>query len=249
MKPKINLPTTFIFIGLLLLISQQCTAEDGVKFSKDYFSQNIPQWQKYKSRFENKPNMRGLEIGSFEGRSTLWLTQNYFNGSNSTLEAIDTWKGSVEHRGFNNLDQLYDTFLSNLKKYIKSGHVIPVKGRSKDILLRFNLEVLEGKRKRYNFIYVDGAHDAVSVAEDAVLAWSLLEVGGILIFDDYLWPLSSYADLLKVDAILMVNRYSWRFSNYPSHSVPKPAIDFFLYAYAGQYKILHQDYQVHIEKL
>ncbi|HEX2816824.1 MAG TPA: class I SAM-dependent methyltransferase, partial [Phenylobacterium sp.] len=36
-------------------------------------------------------------------------------------------------------------------------------------------------------IYIDGSHQAPDVLTDAVLAFQLLRVGGILIFDDYLW--------------------------------------------------------------
>jgi hypothetical protein len=33
----------------------------------------------------------------------------------------------------------------------------------------------------------DGSHRARDVLEDAVLSWPLLKVGGIMLFDDYLW--------------------------------------------------------------
>ena len=198
----------------------------GKVFSSDWFSKNIPHWEKHKKYFDHKPDMRGLEIGSFEGRSTLWAAKNYFNGQGSTLEAIDTWEGSVEHQNGAYLTSIYSNFLFNLKDQIKSGQVIPIKARSKDTLMRFNLEVLDGRRKLYDFIFIDGAHDAKSVAEDAILSWDLLKKGGILIFDDYTWR-----------------------GEKASPDEPKSAIDFFMHAYAGKYEILHKDYQLHIRKI
>jgi hypothetical protein len=45
--------------------------------------------------------------------------------------------------------------------------------------------VVEGKR--YQIVYVDGDHRASSCLFDCVLGWQLLERGGVLLVDDYLW--------------------------------------------------------------
>ena len=58
-------------------------------------------------------------------------------------------------------------------------------------------------------VYVDGGHGAPDVLADAVLAFRLLRVGGLMIFDDYLWG----RDPERPDDILRT---------------PKPAIDAFL---------------------
>jgi hypothetical protein len=41
--------------------------------------------------------------------------------------------------------------------------------------------------ERFHFIYIDGAHDSISVVEDAVNAYQCLVPYGILAFDDYTW--------------------------------------------------------------
>ena len=201
-------------------------AEEGIfrgkKFSSDMFNHNIHQWKEYKKYFENKPNMRGLEIGSHEGRSTLWAAINYFNGPGSTLEAIDTWGFYKE---LYQDPTVYNNFLFNLKHQIELGKVIPIRARSKEILLKFNLEVLDGTRKLYDFIYIDALHESRHVIEDTILAWGLLKNNGILIFDDY---------LLEQD-------------NHKSST--KFALDFFMDAFMGQYEVLHKGYQLHIRKI
>lgn len=75
-----------------------------------------------------------------------------------------------------------------------------------------------------DLIYIDASHKASDVLSDAVLSDKLLKPGGILIFDDYLWGDGSI-------------------------NTPKPAIDAFLMCYAGQYAILHKQYQVILKKL
>lgn len=46
---------------------------------------------------------------------------------------------------------------------------------------------MEGGENKFDFIYVDGLHLSQDVLYDALLSFDLLKVGGILIFDDYLW--------------------------------------------------------------
>ena len=77
----------------------------------------------------------------------------------------------------------------------------------------------------FDFVYIDGSHQAADVLEDAVLSFRLLRPGGILIFDDYLWR------------------------NYPQPQLnPALGIDSFLAAFAGRYKLVHKNHQLAIEK-
>ncbi len=77
----------------------------------------------------------------------------------------------------------------------------------------------------FDLIYVDGSHRACDVLEDAVLSWRLLRPGGILIFDDYGWTMPESA----------LDR-------------PKIGIDAFLFAFDGQYAVLHHGYQMILKK-
>ncbi|MFK7974059.1 MAG: hypothetical protein AB8B66_04290 [Rickettsiaceae bacterium] len=87
------------------------------KFSSDWFSDNIKHWNKYKKSFENKKEVRCLEVGSYEGRSTLYIVENYCKNKDSVIYAIDTCLGSMEHDSEYEKD-LYQRFTYNLKKHI-----------------------------------------------------------------------------------------------------------------------------------
>lgn len=66
-------------------------------FTSDWFSTNIPLWKKLLQNYKDKPNLKFLEIGSYEGRSAVWLMENILTQENCTLTCIDTFEGSAEH--------------------------------------------------------------------------------------------------------------------------------------------------------
>jgi Methyltransferase domain len=47
--------------------------------------------------------------------------------------------------------------------------------------------IAEGRRGWFDFVDVDGSHQAPDVLTDAVLAHQLVRVGGMIVFDDDLW--------------------------------------------------------------
>ncbi len=192
-------------------------------FTSDWFSHNIPVWDNYKSLFFNKPNMHCLEIGSFEGRSTIYTVENYCNGNGSYVDALDTWEGSFEHSKFLKMN-LYERFLNNVKQYTNEGKIRVHKGYSSKTLMTFIQN-----EKKYDFIYVDASHVARDVLMDAVLSWELLKIGGVMAFDDYQW--SDYSSGKEISSMS-----------------PKPAIDGFLSSNFNTYDLLHKDYQIHILK-
>jgi predicted O-methyltransferase YrrM len=187
-------------------------------FTVDWFSSNIPIWTHYLKELKDKPNLRFLEIGSFQGRSTVWLLENILTDDTSAITCIDTFEGSIEHAIHfqNDIKNLFDIFSHNMSKFKNKVNII--KDKSQVALKQIN--------EQYDFIYIDGDHKASSVIEDAILSFSLLKNGGIMIFDDYLWfGMKKFIDN------------------------PKPAIDAFLEMYADKITVMYKGYQVIIEKI
>jgi len=153
-------------------------------FSVDWHSHNIPHWRRILERYRGQPKVRALEIGSFEGRSTIWLLENILTHETAHIDCIDTFKGSVEHERMGvDLDNLFGRFMDNTEPYAKK--IERFIGRSQDVLRSGDFCPYEVYS--YDFIYIDGSHKAADVLEDAVLSFRLLKVGGLLIFDDYAW--------------------------------------------------------------
>jgi predicted O-methyltransferase YrrM len=222
---KIIIFISGVILSLFILYSIFFVEEENKKFTNNWFGDNSVSWNAYTNGLKDLPNKRCLEVGSFEGRSTLYLAKNYCNGENSYIDSVDTWNGSMEHSGAEKND-LYSRFTYNLKEYIESGKVRVHRGPSSDVLMKFILEVRSGKREKYDFIYIDASHIAKDVLMDSVLAWELLRVDGLMFFDDYRWEYPT-SEWLK----------------------PKIAIDGFLNSYVTMYRILESKYQMRIRKI
>lgn len=136
-------------------------------FSCDYFSKNIPIWDNILSRYKGKNDLRWLEIGCLEGRSSVWVLENILTSPNSKLIVCDTFVHGTE-----------ETFKNNIRLTGKSDQVEVLKNKSCK-----TLKILESES--FDFIYVDGNHLAKNALTDIVLSWELLKNGGIMIIDDY----------------------------------------------------------------
>jgi len=156
-----------------------CQLKQDYIFTEDWFSNNIPIWTKYLNQLKDKPNLRFLEIGSFQGKSTVWLLENILTNDTSTITCIDTFEGYDEQAIILKYDKknLFDIFSHNISKFKNKVNII------KDI----SQLALKQINEQYDFIYIDGDHKASSVLEDTLLSFPLLKKGGIMIFDDYLW--------------------------------------------------------------
>ena len=193
--------------------------EEGRTFSTDWAAYHFFNWAELLHPLRDKP-VRILEIGSWEGRSGLFFV-NYL--PHSHIVCIDPFAGNAEHH----IDPHFAAlalkseaqFDANLAGF--EGRVEKIRGNSGEVLPAFG-----AAGRRFELAYVDGSHMAADVYRDAVLTWSLLERGGIVILDDYEWTLMQ-TELER----------------------PKLGIDMFLAAHDGQYRELHRAYQIVIEKI
>lgn len=132
-----------------------------------------------------------LEIGSFEGQSTCWMLNNLLTHPESEIFCVDPFTGSIEHNT-NQTTGLFDRFCHNIKSTGNSDKVKVCQGTSEQILPK-----LLASGILFDFCYIDGSHCAADVLFDAVLAWKMLRPGGLIIFDDYLWPVYQDQPLLN----------------------------------------------------
>ena len=187
-------------------------------YTFDWFSHNIAVWEKHLRPFAGQPDLRFLEIGSFEGRSAVWLITNILTHETSRIECIECFEGIWQWESKTvDMVEVERRFDHNMCVAQATGKVTKIKAASREALRRLPFEA-------YDLVYVDGSHIAADVLEDAVLSFPLLKPGGILIFDDY--------QLVRDHEL----------------TVPKSAIDAFLNVYRGRYETLHREFQVIIRK-
>ena len=161
-------------------------------FSSDWFTRNISLWNKLLHPLKEKPNIHYLEIGSYEGRSAVWMLENILTHSSAKLTGIDIFPGDLKQR-----------YLSNIKKSGSSQKVITITGKSQ-------IELKKLPAESFDIIYIDGSHKADDVLADTVLSWNLLKIGGILIFDDYSWKRNEFPKHLRPEIAIdsFINAYS-----------------------------------------
>lgn len=175
-------------------------------FTEDWFAQHIPVWDKLIPRHTPR---KIIEIGSFEGRSACYFIEKCARESDIELHCIDSWRGGVEHdpAAMAAVEARFDANVALAQSRV-AGKVKLVKHKSLSHPALARLIVVNPVAD-FDVIYIDGSHQAPDVLADAVMAFQLLRVGGLMIFDDYLWSMET---LGRQDAFNM----------------PKPAIDAFL---------------------
>lgn len=175
---------------------------------------------------------RILEVGSYEGASACWLIRNL--GSEQVLEihCVDTWEGGIEHQlagiGMADVEARFDHNIATVNAAAAHpAQVTKLKDRSDHALAKL---LADGMAGHFDFVYIDGSHQAPDVLCDAVLGFRLLKVGGVLAFDDYIWRehVPAQSDLLRC---------------------PKPAIDAFVNLYFRKLDIFRAPlYQLYLRK-
>ena len=158
-------------------------------FRNNWFNESIKQgWKPLIASL--RPRLL-LEIGSYEGASACFLINELYRNKihQPKLFCVDTWGGGIEHQENNvDMDSVRLSFDSNLSLARQSSFNyvdIEVLSRRSDEALPWLIH--SGYKEKFDFIYVDGSHQAPDVLVDAVLSALLLRKGGVLVFDDYFW--------------------------------------------------------------
>jgi predicted O-methyltransferase YrrM len=202
-------------------ISQYNTLKSQLSLSNDWFGTNVAFWCAIFDEFDIwGKKIDALEIGSWEGLSGAFIL-NSLPGAH--LTCVDTWEGADEHKNYSAasssvLNGIERNFNENLARF--SDRLTKFKGTS------FSFYLEDFSNKKFDFIYIDGSHHCDDVIIDAVKCFQSLKVGGIMIFDDYLW----------------------RYYKNPM-SNPAAAINAFLRLHEGSYRVVRVYYQIAIQKL
>ena len=184
----------------------------------DYVTPHTDAWKSDLAHLKNKPGVRGLEVGCFEGQSACWWLDNILTHPGSHLTCVDQFATPMDTI----LLRFYERHFDHNIAASGSGHrVTKLIGLSQVVLRTL-------PAAQFDFAYVDGSHKVGDVLQDAVLTWTLVKPGAIVIFDDY--------DLVDDVATGLQAR------------VPARALDAFVSLLGDSASVLRRDWQLVLRK-
>jgi len=207
----------------------------GYQFTRDWISAYVPTWNELITQLQPA---RMLEIGAFEGRTTCYLIERCASEREIELHCVDRWENpennpTVADTSADPLAEIEKRFDHNVAIALGAvgGRARLVKHRA-DSRVALPALLANGAAGAFDLIYIDGSHYAADVLFDAVLAFQLVRVGGVLIFDDYLWTAN---DEGRANPLL----------------TPKPAIDAFVNVFQPHLMLVRATplYQLYMQKL
>lgn len=183
-----------------------------------YHHNNFPYFFNELNYFKDK-QIKVLHLGAYTGHGTRWILEN----SNSSCVDVDTWAGSSSQDGHaDGHEEFYDDRVEELYDSQTNGlNTLKFKGTT--------LEFFKQNKKTFDFIYVDASHKKNDVALDIKESFKILNSGGVIACDDYLWK----SDDLAIDRSL----------------IPKDAIDEFISVNKNKIEVLINNYQLWFKKL
>jgi predicted O-methyltransferase YrrM len=192
------------------------------------------------SYISKKEKVRVLEIGTYTGISLINILKNI---PNAVGYGLDTWSNYYEKALVGDTDMLKNienlevekSFYMNIISSELEDRMFGIKGESHKVLMDMILNIGE----KFDLIYVDGSHSSIDTYMDCYLSFLLLNNGGMMIIDDYLYNVED-------ESIPILNIKGD--SNLIRHC-PYDGINKFLEKHKGQYKILNMSYRIFLEKL
>ena len=145
-----------------------------------------------------------LEVGCYEGLSSFYVLSEYKSVNAFFLDIWDVPNPNSKtlSHNFGLIEKAFDQNLSGFDfKKMKNDSVISMRK-----LLKENVH--------FDFIYIDGSHNGEDILSDAIEAFKILKVNGLMFFDDFLQHddnrilqsyvgidkfLSLYSDYLKIE--------------------------------------------------
>ncbi len=117
-----------------------------------------------------------LEFGSWEGRSSLFIlsfSKKFF------LTCVDTWEGADEHKETKELNDIFNKFQLNLKKFTGKNLLIK-RQKTKDFFISNPIN------NKYDFIYIDASHKASDAFLDLANSINHSKRFSFIVIDHYL---------------------------------------------------------------
>jgi len=142
------------------------------KFNRNWSDNAI---ENTKHLFKNNSVKRVLEIGTFEGKYSLWLADNY----DLKIYTIDPFKSDIYNLSQSLFNTVEKNWLHNLHNCKNNNKITYYKDYSLNVLQK-----LIHTKEKFDFIYIDGDHRSHIVMQDLIYSFNILNDNGIMLIDD-----------------------------------------------------------------
>jgi predicted O-methyltransferase YrrM len=139
-------------------------------------------------KLKDREHIELLEVGCYAGTSMIKMLELLPNANGTTIDRWISYNENTLKNGkvetLSNMEQINveNIYYENVKFANMENRITHLKGDSVDMLLKLIKE-----EKKYDFIYIDGSHKCIDCYADCLLSWQLLNSGGIMAIDDYLY--------------------------------------------------------------
>lgn len=121
---------------------------------------------------------RILEIGCFEGLSSIFFADNFLDNQHSCLTCVDPFL-TIDNND-------HSSFLQNNEECNFDFNIATCKHSDKIIIHKITSDqFFENNNQTYNVIYIDGSHLCEYIKRDMENSFRVLENNGIMWMDDY----------------------------------------------------------------
>lgn len=187
--------------------------------TQDWFSGHTDVWRNLFPLVQTSAP-KVLEIGSWEGRSAVFLL-NELCGNQGSIVCIDHFDLMGTAAGRERFRKItHNLALTRNRHRIVDDFSVPA-------LMTLLKEACGEENPGFDWVYIDGSHEADDTLLDGELAWRLARPQSIVIFDDYRWNAEP--------------------EDSPHH--PRPGIDAFLQLHRGEYEVVSGNHEDHYQMI
>jgi SAM-dependent methyltransferase len=170
--PEVRIPVSFRQRRKSRKIARELISGKGPRFASHYVVEFDSLWKRHLAAVRGRPRVRGLDVGTGDGRAAAWLLQNILTDPTSRLDCVDGWEDrEIEQRFDHNAEVL------QLGERLRKR-----RGRLAD--MRRDLAP-----ESFDFCHIR------TTIEELTDAWPLLQPGGVLLVDGPDPALIGWSDL------------------------------------------------------
>ncbi|MEF3307193.1 class I SAM-dependent methyltransferase [Paenibacillus sp. GYB003] len=119
-----------------------------------------------------------VELGSWKGKSTCWLSCAVKDRGEGRVHAVDLWSWKPSGKPLDYPDEVLDEFKENLRRFGLEEYVEPIRMKTVDASRKWR------RKSKIGLLFIDASHRYAAVREDFEYWSPMVATGGYIAFHD-----------------------------------------------------------------